>query len=152
MCYFAHQTWVFWQGILLLHNSRRADPSKDTLETCQLGPHHWFKDGNMMRAKPIDVRSGTFPELSEEIICLYWFHTSTRMKSGMSLLSLPPGGYLRRKSTRNKADLKDSKVASSKMLYKGLDPTMPLLDIYQEVPIFHKPVLFLECLRAISFT
>lgn len=104
----------------------------------------------MMRAKPIDVRSRTFPELSEEILHLYSFHTSSRMKAGMSLL-LPPGGYLRRKSTRSKADLKDLKVTSL-MIFEVVDPTLPLLAIHQEIPVFHKSVLFLEYLRAISFT
>lgn len=49
-----------------------------------LSLHHSFKDESMRQVKPISVRSGTFAELLEMILCVHWAHISGGMKAGMS--------------------------------------------------------------------
>lgn len=121
------------------------------LQTCQSGPHHWFKDGNMMQVKSVNVRPGTFADLLDVILGLHWAHRSGRMKarrmSGRHLHHLL--GTWEESQPRVRQFERFESDTPYAILW-GPRSNCAILAICQGIPVFLKPALFLECFSAIS--
>lgn len=121
------------------------------LQTCQSGPHHWFKDGNIMQVKPVNVKPGTFAELLDVILGLHWAHIAVEWKLEECLVAIFTTSWVHEKKVSpEQGRFERSESDKPYAITWGPRPNRAILAIRQGIPFFLKPALFLECFRAIS--